>query len=265
MPRPGRISTVRCRRCARSAGEGGRRHQPGDAGGSSRLSARHRRPHPGDVGQSGLWRPELHPRLGRGRWRGCARMVGARPIRIEVDGGVSPETAPCPSSPRRRRGAGRAAPPCSRAIRPSTPPISPPSAATAAEAARRAPRHPIRGKRADDPRYSRPEMVVDLVAGDALPHLVRDRGPCARRAGRDRHRAEIRRRDGLGQGAAPRPSIVERIDEIERTTKHDVIAFLTHLAEIVGRRCALRASGHDLLRRARHLPQHPACARRRSS
>jgi adenylosuccinate lyase len=27
---------------------------------------------------------------------------------------------------------------------------------------------------------------------------------------------------------------IERIDEIERTTKHDVIAFLTHLAEIVG-------------------------------
>src|SRR5690606_9303339 len=27
---------------------------------------------------------------------------------------------------------------------------------------------------------------------------------------------------------------VERIDEIERTTKHDVIAFLTHLSEIVG-------------------------------
>ena len=25
-----------------------------------------------------------------------------------------------------------------------------------------------------------------------------------------------------------------RIDEIERTTKHDVIAFLTHLSEIVG-------------------------------
>jgi adenylosuccinate lyase len=29
-----------------------------------------------------------------------------------------------------------------------------------------------------------------------------------------------------------------RIDEIERETKHDVIAFLTHLAEIVGRRPA---------------------------
>ncbi|KAK0326322.1 hypothetical protein LTR94_038607, partial [Friedmanniomyces endolithicus] len=26
----------------------------------------------------------------------------------------------------------------------------------------------------------------------------------------------------------------DRIDEIERTTKHDVIAFLTHVAEIVG-------------------------------
>src|SRR6185369_6733915 len=27
---------------------------------------------------------------------------------------------------------------------------------------------------------------------------------------------------------------VDRIDEIERTTKHDVIAFLTHVSEIVG-------------------------------
>src|SRR5271169_5545790 len=27
---------------------------------------------------------------------------------------------------------------------------------------------------------------------------------------------------------------VERIDEIERETKHDVLAFLTHIAEIVG-------------------------------
>ena len=27
---------------------------------------------------------------------------------------------------------------------------------------------------------------------------------------------------------------VERIDEIERVTKHDVIAFLTHLAEFIG-------------------------------
>ena len=39
---------------------------------------------------------------------------------------------------------------------------------------------------------------------------------------------------------------VERIDEIEREVKHDVIAFLTHLSEIVGpeARCA---SGHDIV------------------
>jgi adenylosuccinate lyase len=40
---------------------------------------------------------------------------------------------------------------------------------------------------------------------------------------------------------------VERIDEIEREVKHDVIAFLTHLAEIVGPGSALRAPGHDLV------------------
>ena len=41
---------------------------------------------------------------------------------------------------------------------------------------------------------------------------------------------------------------VARIDEIERVTKHDVIAFLTHLAEIHRPRRALRASGHDRAR-----------------
>ena len=46
-------------------------------------------------------------------------------------------------------------------------------------------------------------------------------------------------------------------------TKHDVIAFLTHLAEHRRARGALRASGHDLVRRARHLPQRAARARRR--
>ena len=57
---------------------------------------------------------------------------------------------------------------------------------------------------------------------------------------------------------------VARIDEIERVTKHDVIAFLTHLAEFIGPELALRASGHDELRRARHLPRRAAFARRRS-
>ena len=37
----------------------------------------------------------------------------------------------------------------------------------------------------------------------------------------------------LGEGPR-RLCDVDRIDEIERETKHDVIAFLTHVAEIVG-------------------------------
>jgi hypothetical protein len=56
---------------------------------------------------------------------------------------------------------------------------------------------------------------------------------------------------------------VARIDEIERVTKHDVIAFLTHLAEIVGPRGALRPPGHDLLGRARHHTRRAARPRRR--
>ena len=55
---------------------------------------------------------------------------------------------------------------------------------------------------------------------------------------------------------------VARIDEIEREAKHDVIAFLTHLAEFVGPEVALRAPGHDLVRRARHLLQRSADPRR---
>ena len=56
---------------------------------------------------------------------------------------------------------------------------------------------------------------------------------------------------------------VARIDEIEAVTKHDVIAFLTHLAEHVGSEEArFRASGHDLFGRAGYLPQRSDGARR---
>ena len=51
---------------------------------------------------------------------------------------------------------------------------------------------------------------------------------------------------------------VARIDAIEREVKHDVIAFLTHLARNRRARGALRAPGHDLVRRARHLPRRAA-------
>jgi adenylosuccinate lyase len=83
------------------------------------------------------------------------------------------------------------------------------------------------------PRYSRPEMVdiwspeskfriwfeIEAHACDALAEL----GVIPKQAART-----IWDRGGAATFD------VERIDEIERETKHDVIAFLTHLAEIVG-------------------------------
>ncbi|HTJ56152.1 MAG TPA: adenylosuccinate lyase [Devosiaceae bacterium] len=83
------------------------------------------------------------------------------------------------------------------------------------------------------PRYSRPEMVaiwspetrfriwfeIEAHATTALAEL----GVVPKEA------AEI-----IWDKGSAATFDVERIDEIERTTKHDVIAFLTHLAEIVG-------------------------------
>ena len=59
---------------------------------------------------------------------------------------------------------------------------------------------------------------------------------------------------------------VARIDEIEAVTKHDVIAFLTHLAEHVGSEEArFRASRHDFFGCVGHLFQRAADSRRRSA
>ena len=83
------------------------------------------------------------------------------------------------------------------------------------------------------PRYSRPEMVaiwspeskfriwfeIEAHACDALAEL----GVIPKEAA-----ATIWEKGGAATFD------IERIDEIERETKHDVIAFLTHLAEIVG-------------------------------
>ena len=52
---------------------------------------------------------------------------------------------------------------------------------------------------------------------------------------------------------------IARIDEIERETKHDVIAFTTHLAEIVGPDCHYRPVARPDLSRERWL----YCLRRR--
>ncbi|GHA14219.1 adenylosuccinate lyase [Devosia pacifica] len=83
------------------------------------------------------------------------------------------------------------------------------------------------------PRYARPEMVAIWSAESKY---------------RIWFEIEAHATDALaGLGIVPKEAAqtiwekggsasfdVERIDEIERTTKHDVIAFLTHLSEIVG-------------------------------
>ncbi|HEV7417456.1 MAG TPA: lyase family protein, partial [Tianweitania sediminis] len=83
------------------------------------------------------------------------------------------------------------------------------------------------------PRYSRPEMVsiwsaetkfriwfeIEAHACDALAEL----GVIPKEAAQT-----------IWQKGNAATFDVERIDAIERETKHDVIAFLTHLAEIVG-------------------------------
>src|SRR5690606_16079807 len=83
------------------------------------------------------------------------------------------------------------------------------------------------------PRYSRPEMVsiwsaetrfriwfeIEAYACDALAEIGVIPAEAARTIWEKGRKAEFD---------------VARIDEIERETKHDVIAFLTHLAEFVG-------------------------------
>ena len=83
------------------------------------------------------------------------------------------------------------------------------------------------------PRYSRPDMVaiwspetrfrswfeIEAHACDALAEL----GVIPKEAART-----------IWEKGGAATFDVERIDEIERVTKHDVIAFLTHLAEFVG-------------------------------
>ena len=83
------------------------------------------------------------------------------------------------------------------------------------------------------PRYSRPEMTaiwspetkfriwfeIEAHAADALAEL----GVIPKDAART-----------IWEKGGDATFDVDRIDEIEREVKHDVIAFLTHLAEIVG-------------------------------
>ena len=83
------------------------------------------------------------------------------------------------------------------------------------------------------PRYSRPEMVaiwdpqtrfriwfeIEAHACDALAEI----GTIPKESAK-----------AIWERAGNVTFDVNRIDEIERVTKHDVIAFLTHLAEFIG-------------------------------
>src|SRR6478672_1906076 len=83
------------------------------------------------------------------------------------------------------------------------------------------------------PRYSRPDMVaiwepqtrfriwfeIEAHACDALAEI----GTIPKESAK-----------AIWDGAGNVTFDVDRIDEIERVTKHDVIAFLTHLAEFIG-------------------------------
>ncbi|MGY2937109.1 adenylosuccinate lyase [Bradyrhizobium sp. GM6.1] len=89
-------------------------------------------------------------------------------------------------------------------------------------------------EQSNDPPLYPPGNGLDLGAADPVQDLVRDRGACGGRPCRARHDSQGGRQNGLGQGHKDATFDVARIDEIERETKHDVIAFLTHLAEIVG-------------------------------
>ncbi|HVY52820.1 MAG TPA: adenylosuccinate lyase [Devosia sp.] len=92
------------------------------------------------------------------------------------------------------------------------------------------------------PRYSRPEMAaiwsaetkyqiwyeIELAAAEKMAELgtIPADVPDAIRDAIARRAASLKRGEPLFDAA--------RIDEIEQTTRHDVIAFLTHLGELVG-------------------------------
>ena len=162
----------------RARQEGRRDPQSRHAGEHHRAGHRSGRSDPGHVGQSRLRRPDIHP----GAVEKIARLralAGGRPIDIEVDGGITPETAPQVARPAPM--CWSRARPCSRAARRRpTRPIS----------RRSATRRRWRAAKPHDPALHPARHGRDLGPADALSHLVRDRGACRRRHGRARHHPE---------------------------------------------------------------------------
>src|SRR6185437_3211309 len=198
---------------------GGRRDQPGDPGQRHPPRHRHRRSGAGDERQSRLRRPGVHS--GRPRQAGG----GTRPHRRPADRPRSRWRRHPRQCPRTRRRGGQRARRRYRRVRRQRP-----------EDLWQPHRRAAPGRHHEArmiPRYSRPEMVaiwspetrfriwfeIEAHATDALAEL----GVVPKEAARI-----------IWEKGNAATFDVGRIDEIERTTRHDVIAFLTHLAEIVG-------------------------------
>ena len=83
------------------------------------------------------------------------------------------------------------------------------------------------------PRYSRPEMV-DIWSPESKFRIWFEIEAHATTKLADLGIVPKEAADVIWRKGSAATFDIERIDEIERETKHDVIAFLTHLAEIVG-------------------------------
>ncbi len=156
--------------------------------------------------------------------RNLRAMVGGRPIDIEIDGGITPEVAP-----EAARAGANAFVAGSAVFKDRTPEF------VSRQYRGDPPRRGFGAGRSGVtiPRYSRPQMTaiwtpetrfriwfeIEAHAADAMAELGMIPKEAAKKIWEKGKAAEFD---------------IARIDEIERETKHDVIAFLTHLAEIVG-------------------------------
>ena len=107
------------------------------------------------------------------------------------------------------------------------------------------------------PRYTRPEMAaiwasanryriwfeIEALAAEGMAECGLIPAGAARAIGEK----------GGAKLATISQADIERIDAIERETRHDVIAFLTWLAEAIGKDSRFRAPGHDKFGCAGHL------------
>ena len=112
------------------------------------------------------------------------------------------------------------------------------------------------------PRYSRPEMTAIWEPETRYRIWFEIEAHATDAHGRARRDPDARPPQRCGM-ARDVEIDVAAIDAIEAVTKHDVIAFLTRLAEHVGDEARFMHQGMTSSRRARHLPRGAADARGR--